>query len=94
MTEHPACCPNCERWRRRGAAKLKAMGLQPGSPALLLVAPAADETEFLKHVVVVVDRAMRLAVIDQNGIGEKAAERSFELMMMRVDEAGHDDHTG
>ena len=34
---------------------------------------------------------MRLAVVEQQPVGEEAAQRRLELVMMRVDEAGHDD---
>ena len=45
---------------------------------------AEDELE-------VVDRAVRLAVVEQQPVGEEAAQRRLELVMMRVDETGHDD---
>ena len=46
--------------------------------------PAEDELE-------VVDRAVRLAVVEQQPVGEEAAQRRLELVMMRIDETGHDD---
>ena len=33
-----------------------------------------------------------LAVVDQNAVGQEAAQRRLELMVVRVDEARHDDH--
>src|SRR5262249_12872655 len=34
------------------------------------------------------------AVVDQHAVGKEAAQRRFELVMMRVDEARHDDAAG
>ena len=45
---------------------------------------AEDELE-------IVDRAVRLAVVEQQPVREEAAQRRLELVMMRIDEAGHDD---
>ena len=47
--------------------------------------------ELAEDVFEVVDRAVRLAVVEQQPVGEKAAQRRLELVVMRVDEAGHDD---
>jgi hypothetical protein len=30
-------------------------------------------------------------IVDEDAVGEKAAERGLELVMMGIDEAGHDD---
>ena len=53
-----------------------------------------DHREFLQDVFVVVEHAVRVAVVDQDAVGEETAERRLELVMVRVDEAGHDDHAG
>ena len=49
--------------------------------------------ELLQNVFVVSDRASgrARAVVDQDPVGKKAAQHCLELMMVRVDEAGHND---
>ena len=34
------------------------------------------------------------AIVDEDAVGEEAAQRRLELVVMRIDEAGHDDAAG
>ena len=48
----------------------------------------------LKEDVFVVSRApawRARAIVDENAVGEEAAQRRLELVVVRIDEAGHDD---
>ncbi len=48
-------------------------------------------SEFAEDELEVVDRTVRLAVVEQQPVGKEAAQRRLELVMVRIDEAGHDD---
>ena len=53
-----------------------------------------DHREFLQDRPIVIVGAFRSPVVDENAVGEEAAQRRLELMVMRVDEARHDDMAG
>ena len=53
-----------------------------------------DHREFLQDRSIVIVGAFRSPVVDENAVGEEAAQRRLELMVMRVDEARHDDMAG
>ena len=50
--------------------------------------------QFLQNGLVIVVRAFGPPIVDENAVGEKAAQRRLELMAMRIDEARHDDMPG
>src|SRR5437588_472418 len=73
--------------------------LAPDLPGLLVdvhVLRPVYRGEFLQNVLVVRDGPGRRAraVVDQDPVSEKAAQRRLELVVMRVDKAGHDDAAG
>jgi hypothetical protein len=47
--------------------------------------------EVAEDVFEVVDGAVRLAVVEQQAVGQEAAQRGLELVVVRVDEPGHHD---
>ena len=53
-----------------------------------------DGRELEENVLIIVDLAVRRAVLDEDAVGEKTAQRGLELVMMRIDEAGHHDAPG
>ena len=53
-----------------------------------------DHRELLKNRLVIIVRALRPSVVDEDAVGEEAAQRRLELMVVRVDEARHDDMPG
>jgi hypothetical protein len=50
-----------------------------------------DRGEPAEDVLEIVDRPVRLAVVEQQPVGEEAAQRRLELVVVRVDEPGHHD---
>ena len=55
---------------------------------------AIAHRELLKNKLVIIVRAFRPAVVDENAVCEKAAQRRLELVVVGVDEARHDDMPG
>ena len=53
-----------------------------------------DHRQLLEDRLVVIVRALGPSVVDENAVGEEAAQRRLELMVMRVDEARHHDMPG
>src|SRR5215475_11161205 len=51
-----------------------------------------DRGEFAQDEIEIVNGSVRIAVVEQNAVGKEAAQRGLELVMMRIDEARHDDH--
>ena len=49
-----------------------------------------DGHEFAENELELVDRPVRLAVVEQQPVREEAAQRRLELVMMCIDEARHD----
>ena len=50
--------------------------------------------QFLQNGFVIIVRAFGPPIVDENSVGEKAAQRRLELMAMRIDEARRDDMPG
>jgi hypothetical protein len=50
--------------------------------------------KLLQDGLIIVVRAFGPPVVDENAVGEKAAQRRLELMVMRIDEARHHDMPG
>ena len=55
---------------------------------------AITHGKLLQDQLIIVVRAFGSPIVDENAVGEKAAQRRLELMAMRVDEARHDDMPG
>ena len=55
---------------------------------------AIAQRQFLQDRLIIIVRAFGPPVVDENAVGEKAAQRRLELMAVRVDEARHDDMPG
>ena len=51
-----------------------------------------DAGELAQHEIEIVHLAVRQAVVEQQAIGQEAAQRGLELVMVGIDEARHDDH--
>src|SRR5215813_7585182 len=51
-----------------------------------------DRGEFAQDKIEIVNGSVRIAIVEQNAVGKEAAQRGLELVMMRIDEARHDDH--
>ena len=52
------------------------------------------QRQFLQDRLIIIVRAFGAPVVDENAVGEEAAQRGLELMAVRVDEAGRYDMPG
>ena len=52
------------------------------------------QRKLLEDGLIIIVRAFRPTIVDENAVGEKAPQRRLELMAMRIDEARHDDMPG
>jgi hypothetical protein len=55
---------------------------------------AITHRKLLQDRLIIIVRAFGPTVVDENAVGEKAAQRRLELMAMRIDEARHYDVSG